>query len=96
MAFLDLGLASPTDGRNEGDLIPLMQTRFGGNEFEVHRNHGIVRITAQGRMLLAVLGKELSGCRALGKIEFDLRDSYDIFNGSEKLRPDLHTNGLLQ
>jgi hypothetical protein len=96
MAFSDLDLASPTDGGNEGDLISLMQGCFWGNEFKVHGNHGIVRITTEGRVLPAIALKELPCRRAVGKLEFDLRGAHDILDGGEKFRPDLHANALLQ
>jgi hypothetical protein len=96
MAFVYLGLASPTNGRDEGDLISLMQGCFGGNEFKVHGNHGIVRVTTEGRVLPAIALKELSCRRPVGELELDLRGAHDILDGGEEFRPDLHANGLLR
>jgi hypothetical protein len=95
MAFAYLGSASPANGRNEGDLIPLMQECFGGDEFKVHGNHGVVRITTEVCMLPAIALKELPCRRPVGELDLDLRGAHDILDGGEKFRPDLHANGLL-
>src|SRR5687768_12499838 len=91
-----VSLPSPAHRRDERDLIPLTQARLRGNKLEVDGNHRIIGVTTQGLMSPAVLSKKVPCRDALRKLKVSFGGAHNVFDGREKLCPNLHADKLLR